>query len=545
MRIAVAAARILLTALLLNHGVAGPAAASEAVPAPAELEAAGARIGAITIRALDIFNLDDPAENRPLFRAANRLHRRTRESVLRDQLLFATGDAYSERLLAETERNLRELRFLREPSVRATAWHDGVVDVEVVAHDVWTLQLGPTFSRSGGENSTSISFEDKNLFGYGKTLIVGASTDVERRATTLEWRDPSMRGSRWQNILHWSNTSDGRIWRASLWRPFYSLDTRRAFGALTGASSVLDTRYRLGESFDRYRHRQQWGDFYAGWSRGLRSGRVVRFTTGLRWERDEFRTEPGVQTLAPLPADRLLNYPYLRLDWVTDRFATTTNLDLIARTEDLQFGLNGHLVVGAAARGFGADRDALLLSGGANYGRQLSETRKYFLSAAASARLERGQTRDLRSSYSAAWYQRTSPRTLFHARLSADAGARLDLDHYYEMGGDNGLRGYPLRYQQGSSRVLLKLEERVYTPWSLWRLFDIGAAAFVDAGRTSGGNPLASPRQGWLRDVGVGLRLGNSRSSLGNVIHIDLATPLDGERNIDRWQVLVSTQATF
>ena len=112
------------------------------------------------------------------------------------------------------------------------------------------------------------------------------------------------------------------------------------------------------------------------------------------------------------------------------------------------------------------------------------------------------------------------------------------------LGGDNGLRGYPLRYQLGESLAQFKIEERVYTDWSLWRLFNIGGAAFFDAGRTYGSNPIGVPQLGWLRDVGVGLRLGNDRSSLGNVIHIDIATPLDGQ-NLSRLQFLVSTEATL
>jgi hypothetical protein len=53
-----------------------------------------------------------------------------------------------------------------------------------------------------------------------------------------------------------------------------------------------------------------------------------------------------------------------------------------------------------------------------------------------------------------------------------------------------------------------------------------------------------TPNLGWLRDVGVGLRLGNNRSSLGNVIYFDVAAPLDGE-NIKRLQFLVGASATF
>jgi hypothetical protein len=522
-----------------------PARAGAELPAPAELEAAGARIGTITIHALNIFDTGDPAESNALYRTANRWHRRTRESVLRAQLLFATGDRFSQRLLDETERNLRDLRFLREPKIRVTAWHDGVVDIEVVTHDVWTLQFGPSFSRSGGSNSTGFSIEDQNLFGRGKTLNIGASHDVDRSSTVVTWVDPAVWSSRWQDQLYWSNNSDGQVWNVAVWRPFYSLDSRRAYGLLFGNGSTVDKRYRLGDVYDSYRHDLDWLDAYVGWSRGLQSGHTLRWRTGVAIQRDVFTPASEVATLGPLPANRRLTYPYLRLDWISDQFRTTSNLELIARTEDQQFGFNTNLTLGAASRQSGADRSATIYSGAASYGLQLAQRRQLFLGSTLSGRIEAGSSVDQRWSMYAAWYQRTSERTLFHAKYTVAGGSRLDLDHYYELGGDNGLRGYPLRYQQGSGLALFKIEERVYTPWSLWRLLDVGAAAFFDAGRVTGDNPIGAPHFGWLRDAGIGLRLGNSRSSLGNVFHIDIATPLDGERSIDRWQLLVSTEATF
>jgi hypothetical protein len=48
-----------------------------------------------------------------------------------------------------------------------------------------------------------------------------------------------------------------------------------------------------------------------------------------------------------------------------------------------------------------------------------------------------------------------------------------------------------------------------------------------------------------LADAGVGLRLGNSRSALGNVLHIDLAFPLQGDRSIKSMQIIVETKKSF
>ena len=58
-------------------------------------------------------------------------------------------------------------------------------------------------------------------------------------------------------------------------------------------------------------------------------------------------------------------------------------------------------------------------------------------------------------------------------------------------------------------------------------------------------SPVSEPSLGLLKDVGFGLRIGNSRSGLGNIIHIDVAFPLDGDSSISNVQFLVETKQQF
>ena len=140
---------------------------------------------------------------------------------------------------------------------------------------------------------------------------------------------------------------------------------------------------------------------------------------------------------------------------------------------------------------------------------------------------------------------RQSDRRLLFASLGFEAGHRLDADRQILLGGDSGLRGYPLRYQGGEGRWLFTLEQRAFTNWYPFRLVNVGAAAFVDVGGTWGDNRFGTASQGVLTDVGIGLRLGNSRSALGNVLHIDLAFPLDANADVRKMQFLVKTKTSF
>src|SRR5262249_48594059 len=72
-------------ALLL---LALPALAGALIPADAELEAAGARIGHIAYVIEDVFDTDNPGEMGAFYRLANHLHMETRFPAIQAQLLF-------------------------------------------------------------------------------------------------------------------------------------------------------------------------------------------------------------------------------------------------------------------------------------------------------------------------------------------------------------------------------------------------------------------------------------------------------------------------
>ena len=96
----------------------------------------------------------------------------------------------------------------------------------------------------------------------------------------------------------------------------------------------------------------------------------------------------------------------------------------------------------------------------------------------------------------------------------------------------------------------MTVEERLFTDWYPFRLFNVGGAMFYDMGRTWGANLVAAPpptdaRQGVLRDVGVGLRIGNSRSAIGSVVHVDVSYPLDREPAKRKLQISVEAKQSF
>ena len=85
----------------------------------------------------------------------------------------------------------------------------------------------------------------------------------------------------------------------------------------------------------------------------------------------------------------------------------------------------------------------------------------------------------------------------------------------------------------------------MYTDWYPLRLIRVGGAVFYDGGRAWGGSNPNEANSGWLNDVGFGLRLLTDRSAVGNVLHIDLAFPLNREGDIRAMQFIVKTKVAL
>lgn len=531
--------------LLALGFVAGAAEEPPAELDAKQLEADGVVIGSIVLEKQDVFDLANPEEDKWLYRLANRLHVITRDEVIDKQLLLNPGDVFSERLVAESERILRANSYFYDASITPKTGRDGRVDLHVVTRDVWTLKPGFSLSRNGGENKSLVRIEELNLFGRGQKLLASRSTDVDRSSTLFEFSDQHI-GRSWTalNLLAADN-SDGHSSLISLVRPFYALDTRWAAGMSAFDDERESSLYQLGEKTAEFGHDRRYFSAFGGWSAGLRDGWVRRFSAGIVYDDNRFEDASDPALALATPDDRKFIYPYMGIEILEDRYETTSNRDQIDKTEDFLTGTRFTASLGWSDEGFGASRDAILYSLGVS--RSLGDIAKsaLLLSADARGRVENGATVNALFGVDARYYlQQSEKRTLF-ATFSATHGNRLDLDNPVEIGGDTGLRGYPLRYQSGDSKMLLTLEQRYF--WNVYpfRLFRVGAAIFADAGRTWGDNPLGGESLGWLADVGIGLRLAPTRTGNRKIIHIDIAFPLNGDESIDSVQFQVESKRSF
>jgi hypothetical protein len=525
-----------------------PAIAQDAgapIPSFRELEAAGAVIGEIRIDNQNIFDLENPREDGLFYRLANRLHVRTRPGFLRRSLLFNSGERVSARVIEETERLLLASHNIYEVSIRPVAYRDGIVDIEVMTRDTWTLDPTIKLSREGGVNTSGIGLKENNLLGTGLAIGFTRESEVDRSGNEYSFGHPNMFGTWTAFEYSHGNLSDGSRESFTLERPFHALDARWAAGLSVSTTARIDSIYSGERLVGQYRRRSEIGEVHAGWSRGLVNGWSHRYSAGLQYENDIYDDDPTLPAPPAVPPDRKVVAPFIRYEVVEDDYRKVRNRDRVERPEYFPLGFHSRLQLGRAMTGLGSTRELWVYSVLASGGREFAREQIILAKAYARGRYGGGGGENQFMGGSARYYHPQGRRALFFASIAADAVSNGDAAEQLALGGGTGLRGYPLRYQTGTRRAVMTAEQRIYTDWFPFALFRVGAAVFYDIGRAWGDVTPGAVNRGWLSNAGIGLRVFSDRSSTGRVLHIDLAFPLNSDPAISSRQLYFRSRASF
>ncbi|MDP4535219.1 BamA/TamA family outer membrane protein [Alkalimonas collagenimarina] len=505
---------------------------------------------ALTIRHIhfetnNVFDLSEPGTFW-LHRFANATHSITRESTLSQDLLFSEGSLLNEAELAETGRLLRSRGYLREADVYVSHYcaNSQQVDVTVRSFDNWSLLPKIDFKHEGGSTEYSLGIAEDNLLGSGNQIQLDYTKDSERTGYLFSFASPNMFGSYWSSRLQYADNSDGESYTIALDRPFYRLNSPWAMGLELNKGKDELREYQSGEESNRYDRRQQWLQNYIGFNLKTTEFSAQRLIAGFRLS--EVKFESNDATLTGVPEDRDLSALWLEYQWIQSDFQKLYQINQFNRTEDINFGWQLVLQVERFSDWLGADENgwqfrAELLKNWTLWdgGWLLSEH---------SLQQQQLSNQTNRSQFSTHWLliHHLTPQSSLVGRLQLDIGRNLYRDELLQLGGDNGMRAYPLYYQRGEKQWLASAEYRHYTPWSILRLFDVAFASFVDVGR-AWNDPWTTEQasETTLFGVGGGVRLLSKYSSRGTMVHLDIATPLRREDGLDSWQFRATAKRRF
>lgn len=532
----------LSSAALLYFSVLQSANAAQCqVPATGQSFDASWTIGSIQFDRRDIFELDK-AHSVWFHRFANDYHVVSTEATIREDLLFIEGQPYQAAVIAETERLLRSRRYLRHAEIEVSRYcpDDRSLQLTVRTFDNWSLLPRLSLGHSGGETKSNLGIAEDNLWGSGNQAQIEYFNDSERDGYRLQFHSPNISASHWQTTLQYADTSDGESYRFNLVRPFYRLSSERAYNA-DFFSEIKDiSEYARGDVFNEYRSNQKYAELSTGWNLWPAHHRVQHLTVGITKNSHRFTTNND-STIAP-PNDHDTSQLWLAWDLLDSDFQELRNFFLWNRVEDINFGWQAQLRLGRVMPSLGADDHGWHWQ--ANLQKNYSLSKQSWLVGRLSfdqLKLQSEQERQLFQT-DIQYIRHVSEQHVLLTQLKWTVGKNLYRDQRIDIGGDAGMRAFPLYYQTGDKALVTSAEYRYITHWHVYQLLDVAIAGFVDVGR-AWDNPErpAGPDDGkTLSGYGVGLRLLPSHSSRGSIISIDLARPVSDNPDLQgwRWQLI-------
>ena len=547
----------------LTPGVVLASALIAALPssASAQTECRDGRVERIVVESVDVFDVSQATEESPppsLYRFANAIHMRTRESYIRGELLFEEGDCFEELMIAESERVLRSREIIKEASITSERLPSGGALVTVRTQDDWSLGISLGISFDEGLKFEGVGATEQNFLGRGITL--GAIRTEDREAQELGGVLGATRflGTAFQLSAGAGDTRVGPYFDQRLERPFLSefqsfairqevsfRDDYFAYSApdLEGLKHVLLPYYRKNIGLTGMLRRGVPGglvEFGVGVSR-----QVLRYPGGLGAlatvnddfddpqpasdvERDE--VEGQANALQATRINALIGFRRVS-------FVVRDRLDGIRAVQDVQVGSTGLLTIGRSVALFDDPEDANDLHARFDYfagvapdrfvlsGDAFIEGRRNFGGGA-----DAGEWRDVMAQIDgrAYWQPARLPGHTFFARLKVAGAWSMDRPFQLTGGGREGVRGYSRDAFPGGRRALLTLEDR--TVLLTRAAIDVGLALFADLGQVWAGDVPYGVDSGWRSSVGVGFRIGTPGGAL-SATRFDFTLPVTGDRS--------------
>lgn len=453
------------------------------------------KIDTIIIDNHNIFDGDDASPDW-VANLANRLHMRTRQSVIRRRLLFNRGDRLDLARLEESERALRNLGVFR--SVRVDTVREGDrLAVRAVTADGWSTQPQLSFTSAGGDNTWEVGLTERNFLGTATEVAFAYGQDPDRTHLDLEFINPHFFSRRTLVTLRHHDLSDGRRSEWQFGLPFHETAAPHSVETYGEAANERVLRFRDGERIDSTNHQLLRVGLVGGVAIAANSHRYTRLWGGWEWRREDF---------APMGAPEV---PYsvftavrAGIDVGSVRFRVLEHFNSYSRREDVDLSPTF--------------RAGIVLQSGVGFevsGQASTVWNRGF----AVLRVAANGLDSTRTLAQLTVVSQNVPRHSFIAHAEAGVvthpkpGAEFDPWIF-----QRGPRLFGIHDFTGTRTTWFVLEDRILLVDDVLGLLAFGLAPFVDYGGAWYDDE--APRQGG--DAGVSLRFGPTRAVRGDVVEV-------------------------
>ncbi len=489
-----------------------------------------------------------------IHRWANYLHVNTKEYAIRDLLTFSDQDAVTQKDLDESQRLLRAEPYIRDAKVyfgdNTPEASSNEKPVIIETWDNWSLLPTASFSHSGGDSRYSVGMKEDNLFGTGIRTRIKYQSDESRTGYKFAFDAPISLIDHGIVAAEFYDNSDGQAKHVNLSKPFYALDTQSMYSVEFLDDRRNDILRQNGHEVNEFDHTVDYLNLQYGWLVNKNQLDLSRVIIGFTQDKHEFGPAKdysnATQTNTDLPEDRDFMYPWLGYEFIEDQFHVLKNVHLIRTNEDFNLGWHHLVQLGLETKDTAGNNPVgYHVNWETTKGFQF-EQHLWLLEMGASSTLGTTAKDTYQAEIQAEYFYQIHPKWTAYAKAWSRVSNNIYLDLSQGLGDETGVRGYPNEYQQGDNQWLLSGEIRNYPNINLYQLAELGWAVFADVGQASGG-PLAENNEyrGVLTGVGIGARIYSSRSSYGNIAHIDLSVPATGGDSVDSWTWRFLVKSSF
>jgi hypothetical protein len=401
---------------------------------------------------------------------------------------------------------------------------NGKVDILVKTQDQWSTSLYFSTSGVGKYYSWEGYFEEHNLLGWGKSLIVGYTKSSERENTQFTFMDGNILGTHLFLQADIYERSDGHLYNVIFSRPFYSLETKNSFGIQYLNEEAEVDYYQDSKNIFSYRRQ------------GERIGIELSKSLGREWKKiltpfylseekhySFYSHFDSLRYFLFLPEYRNLQHLGLAIKLWHPQFEKLSYLDNFGRVEDVDFGFRVQAKWGLNINNPFSKKRTDIFSFKLTSPFSLKKNHYLFFSHFTSGELENHRWQNVLSQMEIRYYWKTPYWQTLVFRILGVFSWRQEKNFQLLLGGDNGLRGFEKYSFSGKNELIFNFENRLFSQWKILTVA-LGAVLFFDAGYI-GDEKFVSEKL--HSDVGLGLRFGLTKSYGWRMARIDLAKSLE------------------
>ncbi|MBL4764862.1 MAG: hypothetical protein JKX67_06240 [Colwellia sp.] len=481
-----------------------------------------------------------------MHRWANAIHIDTKKLTLENEAAFFIEKCNKNFTdMAELERHLRSRKYLRDAKVTSD---EMVENITVTTWDNWSLMPTISFGRQGGESTYSFGIKERNLLGLGIDAEIQTYKNSQRKGYKLKSTIPLFRKQNIDLKFRFADNDDGTQQSLFLQKHFASFYTNYAYNIGFNEEARNDTIYQNDSELAIFAHKISFKNTEYAWLNFNNNRALLRYRIGLTQDQHKFypidNTENSFNSPF-IPQDRDFIYPWLGIDYIEKNFKKLTNIHLITQIEDFNHGwqFSSHLGVSDGTK---ENNAWALFQVNIDKGFEIHHKALLLMNITLNGDIYQQQDHRFLLSFNTEYFYNIDPNWGFYLSNSNIISKNQYIDQPVTIGGNTGLRGFPLQYQHGEHSIKFTSEIRYYPYINLFKLFDLAGAAFLDTGKAFGDSVVDNSEDTWIYSIGIGARLYSPHSAGSHqVIHIDFAFPQSDNPNIDSFEIRVEAKQSF